>query len=101
MAKKIRYAAYIIGFIAMVALFGKDIYSRYHLKNYGNYTAGVVTGFSSGGRGTSWVNYEFVVGGNLYEGSSLYDAGVSPKIGDKFSVKYSSRDPKVSRMEFR
>ncbi|MEM9672178.1 MAG: hypothetical protein ACFB15_21585 [Cyclobacteriaceae bacterium] len=96
----VRYITYGIGIILLVYVFGKTIYVHYHLYKYSSYTTGEVIGFSRGGRGNKMVDYEFFVSDEKYTGSSWYDDEVKPEVGDQYIVRYSSRDPDISRMIF-
>ena len=63
-------------------------------------TKGVYKRFAVDGNGNSGMNFEFVVGGQIYEGFSLESGGYSVTNGDTLIIEYCSDTKSVSEVDF-
>ncbi|HEV8513562.1 MAG TPA: hypothetical protein VGQ59_09800 [Cyclobacteriaceae bacterium] len=92
-----------IGSVLLITIgllaFGKFFYNQAHFQFYPAYTTGVVTKLSKNARGNPFVKYEFDVHGKMLQGESSYGSALHPKVGEKYPVVYSYKDPSVCRME--
>lgn len=76
-------------------------YIQYHLANYEEYTFGTIIDFEEDYRGNKIAIFEFEVDNKTFTGQAYFDDFIAPIIGESFTVKFSKKNPKISRMEFR
>ncbi|MCF6352376.1 MAG: hypothetical protein L3J06_05135 [Cyclobacteriaceae bacterium] len=91
-----------IGGLSLFSFFVfKLTYQAYHLKYYSEETLGRVDSIYIDWRYNKNVNYSFKVNDEFYYKSAWYDNKVKPKVGDYYRVKYSRKNPSISRIFFR
>ncbi|MDO6437081.1 hypothetical protein Q4534_06675 [Cyclobacterium sp. 1_MG-2023] len=76
-------------------------YTQYHLSNYKEYSSGTIIDFEEDYRGNKIAIFEFEVDNRIFRGEAYFDDFVNPVIGESYPVKYSMKNPNISRMEFR
>lgn len=76
-------------------------YTHYHLSNYKEYSSEIIIDFEEDYRGNKIVIFEFEADNRIFRGDAYFDDFVNPVIGEHYPVKYSMKNPNISRMEFR
>lgn len=90
-----------LGIVGMVGGASIASYRQYHFHFYGNSTRGEIDSLDGEYFGDSTVHYSFTVGGSQFHGSYGYDARVKPKVGERYLVKYSTKNPDINKMIYR
>ena len=75
-------------------------YDYYHLSHYSRTTIGQISAIDKDYKGNKIVRYEYKVKYIRYDGTAGFDERIKPKVDDFYRVKYSYKDPSVSKMEF-
>lgn len=98
--KLIKNGIAIFGLCMFIYFASKLGYNYYHLSNYSRSTIGQISAIDKDYKGNEIVRYEYEVKHIKYEGTTRFDARIKPKIDEFYRVKYSYKDPSVSKMEF-
>lgn len=99
--RKISNLIAIFGLALFVFFVFKFGHRFYHLNHYGRYTQGKVESIYEDWRYDKKIIYTFKVNGKSYSGSAWFDDKVKPKIGESYTVKYSSKKPEISQLLLR
>lgn len=73
----------------------------YHLNVHGEDTYATIDSIYVDWRYSKKVLYKFQVESKQYSGNGWYDSKIKPNVGEKYKVRYSSRDPSISKIKYR
>ncbi|MDO6818978.1 hypothetical protein [Zobellia sp. 1_MG-2023] len=89
--------------IIVVFLFLTTYFVSRYIKNDINtnaeYTIGFVYDYMEGVTSGEYIYYRYYVSGQVYENSNAYDSDHKVKIGQYYTVKYSTRNPEHSVLQ--
>lgn len=85
-------------FVFFLIQFG---HKYYHLSVYGEDTYATIDSIYEDWRYSKKVLYKFEVENKQYSGNGWYDSKIKPNLGEKYKVKYSSKDPSINKIKYR
>lgn len=94
---KVEFFIAVVGLVCGLYFFGDVFYRKYELENNANYTMGQIVNTRIAD-GKLWLEYEFYADNIPYKDEVPEDGRTKAKIGDRFTVKYSRRDPDICKI---
>ena len=88
--------AAILYFIALAYLFAVDVKERKSLTRHMESCYATITGFSTGTKSKSYIDYQFCVEEKVYKGHGRPRKGDTFRIGDSLLVVYDSTNPETN-----
>ena len=88
----------IVGFLFLTTYFVSR-YIKNDINTNAEYTIGFVYDYMEGVTSGEYIYYRYYVSGQVYENSNAYDSDHKVKIGQYYTVKYSTRNPEHSVLQ--
>ncbi|MBU2946333.1 hypothetical protein [Zobellia uliginosa] len=86
-----------VGFLLSVTYFVSR-YIKNDINSNSEYTIGFVYDYMEGITSGEYIYYRYYVSGQVYENSNSYDNAQKVKVGDYYTVKYSTSNPEHSEL---